>query len=186
MIIEERFGNYLYGNLIIQNYPNLQSIVVKKYSLHNLNSLKICNCEQLKTIEIEGGNYDAPFRNVKSVVIERNCLFMFCIISIFPNYNHSKQEINHSLKQQVYLYQVILSNSTLVYIFLIYNHSKQDINHSKRQQVYLYQVILSNSTLVYIFLIYDHSKQEKNHSFVVSTYHYLVILSHINSIFLSS
>ena len=30
MIIEEEFGNNYYGNLIIQNYPNLQSIIVKK------------------------------------------------------------------------------------------------------------------------------------------------------------
>ena len=55
MIIEEGFGNDYYGNLIIQNYPNLQSIVVKKNSLKNLNSLKICNCEKLKTIETEDG-----------------------------------------------------------------------------------------------------------------------------------
>ena len=63
MIIGEGFGNDYYGNLIIQNYPNLQSIVVKKDSLKNLNSLKICNCEKLKTIEVE---YDA-FENVNSV-----------------------------------------------------------------------------------------------------------------------
>ena len=67
------------------------------------------------------------------------------------------------MKQQVYLYQVILSNSTLVYIFLIYNHLKQDIIHSMTQQVYLYQVILSNSTLVYIFLNYEKSNMEKIH-----------------------
>ena len=66
MIIEERFGNDYYGNLIIKNYPNLQSIVVKKNSLKNLNSLKICNCEKLKTIEIE----DDAFYNVKNVIIE--------------------------------------------------------------------------------------------------------------------
>ena len=66
MIIEKGFGNDYYGNLIIQNYPNLQSIVVKKNSLNNLNSLKICNCEKLKTIEIE----DVNFENVKSVIIE--------------------------------------------------------------------------------------------------------------------
>ena len=53
MIIEIGFGNDYYGNLVIQNYPNLQSIVVKKNSLKNLRSLKICNCEKLKTIEIE-------------------------------------------------------------------------------------------------------------------------------------
>ena len=71
MIIEEGFGNDYYGNLIIQNYPNLQSIVVKNYSLMNLNSLKICNCEKLKTIEIEDGDwYNGAFNNVKNVIIE--------------------------------------------------------------------------------------------------------------------
>ena len=66
MIIEEGFGNDYYGNLVIQNYPNLESIVVKKNSLQNLNSLKICNCEQLKTIKTE----DYAFYNVKNVIIE--------------------------------------------------------------------------------------------------------------------
>ena len=66
MIIEEDYGNDYYGNLIIQNYPNLQSIVVKRYLLQNLNSLKICNCEKLKTIEIENG----AFSNVKNVIID--------------------------------------------------------------------------------------------------------------------
>ena len=72
MIIEEEFGNDYYGNLIIQNYPNLQSIIVKKNSLRNLNSLKICNCEKLKTIETEdGGRWeDGAFDNVKNVIIE--------------------------------------------------------------------------------------------------------------------
>ena len=67
MIIEEEFGNEYYGNLVIENYPNLQSIIVKKDSLRNLNSLKICNCEKLKTIEIE----EWAFENVKNVIIER-------------------------------------------------------------------------------------------------------------------
>ena len=53
MIIEEEFGNDYYGNLLIKNYPNLEKIVVKKNSLQNLKSLKICNNEKLKTIEIE-------------------------------------------------------------------------------------------------------------------------------------
>ena len=71
MIIEEGYGNDYYGNLIIQNYPNLQSIIVKNYSLKNLNSLKICNCEKLKTIEIEDGDrWDGAFKNVKNVFIE--------------------------------------------------------------------------------------------------------------------
>ena len=71
MIIEEEFGNDYYGNLIIQNYPNLQLIVVKKSSLKNLNSLKICNCEKLKTIETEDSDWeDGAFSIVKNVIIE--------------------------------------------------------------------------------------------------------------------
>ena len=75
MIIEEWFGNDYYGNLVIENYPNLQSIIVKKKSLRYLNSLKICNCEKLKTIEVN--NY--AFMNVKNVIIESTWIFDFCI-----------------------------------------------------------------------------------------------------------
>ena len=72
MIIEEDYGNDYYGNLIIENYPNLQSIIVKKESLQNLNSLKICNCEKLKTIEVEDSSYwdEGAFWFVKNVIIE--------------------------------------------------------------------------------------------------------------------
>ena len=70
MIIEEDYGNDYYGNLIINNYPNLQSIVVKKNSLKNLNSLKICNCEKLKTIEIEDGEITFSFAFTKKLEIE--------------------------------------------------------------------------------------------------------------------
>ena len=173
MIIDEEFGNDYYSNLIIQNYPNLQSIVVKKNSLKNLNSLKICNCEKLKTIKVE----DCGFHNVKNVIIESIWLFYFDDY-IFLSYKHLLQEINHSGKQQVYLCQVILSNSTLVYIFLIYNHLKQENIHSVIQQVYLCQVILFNSILVYIFLIYNHSKQEKDHSLKQQVYLYQVEYSY--------
>ena len=66
MIIEKEFGNDYYGNLVIENYPNLEKIVVKRKSLMNLNSLKICNCEKLKTIETEF----KVFEYVKNVIIE--------------------------------------------------------------------------------------------------------------------
>ena len=66
MIFEEDYGDDYYGDLIINNYPNLLSIIVKKNSLQNLNSLKICNCENLKTIEVE----DYAFYYVKNVIIE--------------------------------------------------------------------------------------------------------------------
>ena len=71
MIVEFGWGNNYYGNLLIENYPNLQSIVVKKKSLQNLNSLKICNCEKLKIIEIEDGDFlEGALFNVKIMIIE--------------------------------------------------------------------------------------------------------------------
>ena len=64
--IGENCFNEWKGDFVIENYPNLQSIVVKKNSLKNYNSLKICNCEKLKTIEIE----DSAFWGMKNVIIE--------------------------------------------------------------------------------------------------------------------
>ena len=71
--------NGLIDDLVIENYPNLEKIIVKKNSLKNLNSLKICNNEKLKTIEVEDGEYwqeDGEWYNngalfyVKNVTIE--------------------------------------------------------------------------------------------------------------------
>ena len=79
MIIEEECLNKLKDDLVIENYPNLEKIVVKGKSLMNLNSLKICNNEKLKTIEIEDGEEweeDGEWYNngalfyVKNVTIE--------------------------------------------------------------------------------------------------------------------
>ena len=53
-------------DLVIENMPNLEKIIVKKNSLVNLNLIKICNCEYLKTIEVE----DNAFEIVKNVIIE--------------------------------------------------------------------------------------------------------------------
>ena len=69
--IGENCLNEWRDHLVIENYPNLQSIVVKKNSLKNLNSLKICNCEKLKTIEVEDGDWEGgAFYNVKNVIID--------------------------------------------------------------------------------------------------------------------
>ena len=70
--IGENCLNEWKDDLVIDNYSNLQSIVMKKNSLKNLNSLKICNCEKLKTIEIEDGDrYDnGALVKVKEVIIE--------------------------------------------------------------------------------------------------------------------
>ena len=125
IIIGENCLNEWKDDLMIVDFPRLESVVVKKNSLQSIYSVSIRNNKQLTTIEVE----DYSFYNVKNLRIE-SILEMIIINSIFLIYNHSKQEIIHSMKQQVYLYQVILPNSTLVYIFLIYNHSKQDYNHS--------------------------------------------------------
>ena len=81
MIIEEYYGNDYFGNLVIENYPNLDKIVVKKGSLQNLNSLKICNNEKLKIIETEDGEgwNNGVFENVKNVIIESISIILFDI-----------------------------------------------------------------------------------------------------------
>ena len=53
MVIGEGCFREVKDDLVIENYPNLEKIVVDENSLMNLNSLKICNCEKLKTIETE-------------------------------------------------------------------------------------------------------------------------------------
>ena len=63
---EEDCFNEWKDDLAIENYPNLERIIVKENSLNNLNSLKICNCEILKMIEVE----DTASNNVKNVIIE--------------------------------------------------------------------------------------------------------------------
>ena len=76
-------GNYCFNavkdDLMVENLPNLEKIVVKKGSFQDLNSLKICNNEKLKTIEFEDGEEwqedgewysNGAFWNVKNVIIE--------------------------------------------------------------------------------------------------------------------
>ena len=71
--------NNLNYDFVIENYPNLEKIIVKNNSLQNLNSLKICNNEKLITIEIEdikiediedGVFINGAFYRVKNVIIE--------------------------------------------------------------------------------------------------------------------
>ena len=63
---------------MIDNYPNLEKIVVKMNSLMNLNSLNICNCEKLKIIEtddVDNWEDKGVFYNVRNVVIESISLY---------------------------------------------------------------------------------------------------------------
>ena len=110
LIINENSLNNLNGDLVLSGFDNLKKITVKKNSLKNFNLLKICNNEELDTIEIENGSFgEGAFFNVKNVIIESN-LIKIIIIYIFLIYNQSKLEIIHSIIQSVSVYQVILSN----------------------------------------------------------------------------
>ena len=86
MEIGEGCLNKWNGDWAIEDYPNLDKIIVKKNSLMNLNSLKICNCDELKSIEIKDGelreeNGNGAFANVKKVKIESIFELIFLFIS---------------------------------------------------------------------------------------------------------
>ena len=81
---EECFNN-VKCDLEICNYPILEKIIVRKNSLQNLNSLKICNNESLHSIEIEDGQrwstnelffVNGAFFNVDTVVFESMNIIM--------------------------------------------------------------------------------------------------------------
>ena len=68
-------------DFVIENYPNLLKITVKKYSLIFLKSMRICNNKKLKTIIINDGEgweengkwySNGAFCYVKNVIIESN------------------------------------------------------------------------------------------------------------------
>ena len=70
--IHEGFGNHLYSDLVIQNYPNLEKLTVRNKSLQYVISLLICDNEQLKCIEIDDSETleESSFCHVNSVVIK--------------------------------------------------------------------------------------------------------------------
>ena len=71
--VNEGLCNSMTNNLTISYYPCLESIVLKKNSLKNLNSLVISNNTQLSSIVTEDGNWysddGGTFYYVKSVEI---------------------------------------------------------------------------------------------------------------------
>lgn len=78
IVILENCGNELKDNVEFRGWMFLEKIIVKKNSLKNLSVLSICDNPVLKSIEIENGDefyaathtYEAPFENVKSVVLQ--------------------------------------------------------------------------------------------------------------------
>ena len=74
LVIGEGCGNEMNDDLELCGFDNLESIVVKEDSLKNLNSLKISDNPELKSIETEDGYWNnrdstCAFCNVKNVTI---------------------------------------------------------------------------------------------------------------------
>ena len=73
LIINKNSCNDMEDDLEISGFENLEKIVFRKVCLKNLNSLIICNNENLKIIEIEDTDTnDGALENVEKVVIESN------------------------------------------------------------------------------------------------------------------
>ena len=64
------------------------------------------NLPKLQSFKTGDNSFSETTLSLSSMITK----FDYLIFQIFLNYNHSKQEIGHSMKQQVYLYQVWLSN----------------------------------------------------------------------------
>ena len=66
LIISKNSCNDMDDDLVLSGFDNLEKIIVREKALQNVNSLRIHNCEKLKSIEVE----NEGFCNVKKMVIE--------------------------------------------------------------------------------------------------------------------
>lgn len=77
MTISENACNDMDDNLVLSEFANLRSIVVKKNSMKNVNRLTINNCDVLESFIVEDGDNwnaasktgSAPFEKTKSVIL---------------------------------------------------------------------------------------------------------------------
>ena len=106
------------NDFVIENYPNLEKIVVKNKSLQNLSSFNICNNEKLKTIEIK----DNTLSNVKNVIIESilEIIILYLYLPNLQSFKTGKESLYNTtgLSLSGNFIRFDVSN----YIFLIYNH----------------------------------------------------------------
>ena len=92
MIIEEEFGNDYFGNLVIENYPNLEKLTIKKGSLKNLKSLKICNNPKFRTLKTGMNAFD----NVETLIFDSILLFNNTTVDLpsFKSFSLSKKSFS--------------------------------------------------------------------------------------------
>ena len=75
LVIDEGCGNDYDGDLRLCGFVNLRSIIVKKNSFVNVNSLEISDNSELKSIEIEDGELiDGAFLYVGNVIISSSLM----------------------------------------------------------------------------------------------------------------
>ena len=79
--------NQMRDDFVIENYSNLEKLVLRKNTLQRINSLKISNNEKLKSIETEdcdyfdNGSHDGGCFSVNKVIFE-SMINVITIISI--------------------------------------------------------------------------------------------------------
>ena len=68
--------NKVKDDFVIDNYPHLERIVLRKNTLQRLKTLKISNCKAVKTIEVEdsdrlaNNSHNGACFDVNNVIIE--------------------------------------------------------------------------------------------------------------------
>ena len=51
--IEDGYGNDVFGNVVIENYPRLETLKIASDSLVNINSITINNNDRLKSVDFD-------------------------------------------------------------------------------------------------------------------------------------
>ena len=64
--IENGYGNDVFGNVVIENYPRLETLKVASYSLVNINSVTINNNGKLKSVDFD----EVTFVDVNTLIME--------------------------------------------------------------------------------------------------------------------
>ena len=114
------------ANVDIVNLPSLESIVVKKNSMMNVESLKICDNEQLKTIHFEDGS-----------IIENNATI---------SSNCSFQNLHHFQLSSIFLAIRLLSDLPKLQSFKTGQYSFTHLQHVSLSRILHFLVLIERSS----------------------------------------
>ena len=92
LVIGENFFNEWTDDLVIENYPNLEKLTIKKGSLKNLKSLKICNNPKFRTLKTGMNAFD----NVETLIFDSILLFNNTTVDLpsFKSFSLSKKSFS--------------------------------------------------------------------------------------------